>query len=226
MACSSSESIAIPVSESQTVSGLVMAPVKPRACYVFAHGAGAGMTHSFMAAFSAGLAERSVATVRYLFPYMESGSKRPDTPVVAHAAVRAAVAEAGRRFEGLPLIAGGKSFGARMTSQAQAKDALPGVIGLAFVGFPLHPEDKPSAQRAEHLAGVRIPMLFLQGTRDELAELQHLEPMVESLRPLSTLVLFDDADHSFHVRVRSGRTDAEVMAAMLDAFVAWTSLLT
>jgi len=222
MDIASAESIGLRVSENQSVSGLVLAPAKPRACFVFAHGAGAGMAHSFMASFALGLAERSVATVRYQFPYMESGSKRPDTPAVAHAAVRAAVADAGRRFRGLPLIAGGKSFGARMTSQAQATDPLPGVIGLAFVGFPLHPAGKPSAQRAEHLAGVKIPMLFLQGTRDELAELQLLAPVVEELRPLSTLVLFDDADHSFHVRVRSGRTDAQVMVGMLDAFVEWT----
>ncbi|MEO8808140.1 MAG: alpha/beta family hydrolase [Burkholderiaceae bacterium] len=226
MATAGAESIALRVSESQSVSGLVLAPARPQACFVFAHGAGAGMAHSFMASFALGLAERSVATVRYQFPYMESGSKRPDTPDVAHAAVRAAVADARQRFEGLPLIAGGKSFGARMSSQAQAKDPMPGVAGLAFVGFPLHPAGKPSVQRAEHLAGVNIPMLFLQGTRDELAELQLLAPVVEGLRPLSTLLLFDDADHSFHVRVRSSRTDAQVMAAMLDAFVEWTNSLT
>jgi uncharacterized protein len=225
MATSRAESIAIPVSENQSVSGLVMAPAKPRACFVFAHGAGAGMTHSFMTAFAVGLAERSVATVRYQFPYMEGGSRRPDPPGVAHAAVRAAVADAGRRFEGLPLIAGGKSFGARMTSQAQAKDPLPDVIGLAFVGFPLHLAGKASEQRGEHLAGVNIPMLFLQGTRDELAELRLLEPVVERLRPLSTLALFDDADHAFHVRARSGHTDAQVMEAMLDAFADWTASL-
>jgi uncharacterized protein len=225
MATSTAEPITLAVSAGQSVSGLVLAPAEPQSCFVFAHGAGAGMTHAFMAAFSVGLAERGVATFRYQFPSMERGSKRPDPPGVAHAAVRAAVAAARQRFEGLPLIAGGKSFGARMTSQAQAADPLPGVAGLAFVGFPLHPAGKPSQQRAEHLGGVKIPMLFLQGTRDELAELTLLEPVVEGLRPLSTLALFDDADHAFHVRVRSGRTDAQVMAAMLDAFVEWTRSL-
>src|ERR1700744_5026154 len=144
------------------VSGLLIQPPKARACFVFAHGAGAGMTHPFMEAFATGLGERGIATLRYQFPYMEKGSKRPDSPSVAHATVRAAVAEAGNRFPGLALIAGGKSFGGRMTSEAQAKAPMPGVRGLAFLGFPLHPAGKPADERAAHLADILIPMLFLQ----------------------------------------------------------------
>lgn len=203
------------------VSALMQQPADAWAGYVFAHGAGAGMAHSFMAAFANGLAERGIATLRYQFPYMEQGSKRPDTPKVAQAAVRAAVAEAARRWPGLPLFAGGKSFGGRMTSQAQAAVPLPGVCGLVFVGFPLHPAGKPGDERAAHLAQVECPMLFLQGTRDELAELDLLRPVVSALGARVTLALFDDADHSFHVRAKSGRTDAQTLAAMLDATAAW-----
>jgi uncharacterized protein len=188
---------------------------------VFAHGAGAGMNHSFMADFAEGLAAREIATLRYQFPYMEKGSKRPDVPALAHATVRAAVAEAARQCAGLPLYAGGKSFGGRMTSQAQAKDPLPGVRGLVFVGFPLHPAGKPAVDRAEHLAKVAVPMLFLQGTRDELAELELIRSVTGKLGALATLELFDDADHSFHVRARSGRNDAQVREAMLESVVAW-----
>jgi hypothetical protein len=213
--------VSIKVEGGETVSGLYLAPAKPIACYVFAHGAGAGMTHPFMEAVSEGLAERSVATLRYQFPYMEKGGKRPDPPKLAHATVRAAVAEAGRLAKGLPLIAGGKSFGGRMTSQARALEPLPGVVGLAFLGFPLHPAGKPSDERAAHLFDVKIPMLFLQGTRDTLAELTLLEPLVKRLGKRATLKLFDDADHSFHVPARTGRKDAEVRAELLDAFVAW-----
>ena len=203
------------------VSGLLQAPPAARACFVLAHGAGAGMTHPFMAAVANGLADRDVASLRYQFPSMERGSRRPDTPKVAHAAVRAAVAEAARRLPGRALFAGGKSFGGRMTSQAQALAALPGVRGLAFLGFPLHPPGKPSNERAAHLADVHVPMLFLQGTRDELADLQWLVPTVERLGPAATLTLSPEADHSFHVPARSGRTDAQVLAAMLDALAAW-----
>ena len=205
--------------------GLLIAPPGANACYVFAHGAGAGMTHPFMAAFAEGLAERGIATLRYNFPYMEAGSKRPDTPKVAHAAVRAAVAEAAERLPRMPLFAGGKSFGGRMTSQAQAAQPLPGVKGLLFLGFPLHPAGKPSIERAAHLDQVRVPMLFLQGTRDELATLDLLNPVVGGLGPNATLELFDDADHSFHVRARSGHTDAQVREAMLDATVAWMATI-
>lgn len=192
---------------------------------MFAHGAGAGMTHPFMDKVAAGLSERHVATLRYQFPYMEKGSKRPDSPAVAHAAVRAAVAEAARRCEGVPLIAGGKSFGGRMTSQAQALQPLAGVRGLAFFGFPLHPAGKPSNERAKHLADIDVPMLFLQGTRDALAELTLLEPVVKSLGSSATLHPVKDADHSFHVLVRSGRNDDEVMNEILDAFAAWAGAI-
>ena len=199
----------------------VLGKSEPRACFVFAHGAGAGMTHPFMEQVAAGLAERGIATLRYQFPYMEKGSRRPDPPAVAHAAVRAAVAEAIRHFPGLPLIAGGKSFGARMTSQAQAKSPLAGVYGLAFFGFPLHPAGKPSSERAEHLTDVRIPMLFLQGTRDKLAELELLGPVVKQLGSRATLHLVEGADHSFHVPAKSGRRDGDVTVEILDAFAAW-----
>jgi uncharacterized protein len=199
----------------------VVAPPKARAGYVLAHGAGAGMTHPFMAAVAEGLAERGIATLRYQFPYMEKGSKRPDGPKVAHAAVREAVAEAAKEFPGLPLYAGGKSFGGRMTSQAQALYPLNGVRGLIFLGFPLHAPGKPSDERAVHLFDVRVRMLFLQGTRDDLADLTLLEPLVKRLGKRATLELFEDADHTFHVPARTGRKDTEVMARMLDAIAHW-----
>lgn len=214
-------SLTLRVGEVETVSALLALPARARACYVFAHGAGAGMNHSFMADFAAGLAAREIATLRYQFPYMEKGSKRPDVPALAHATVRAAVAEAARQCPGLPLYAGGKSFGGRMTSQAQAKLAMPGAHGLVFVGFPLHPAGKPGIDRAEHLAKITVPMLFLQGTRDELAELELIRGVTGGLGAMATLELFDDADHSFHVRARSGRNDAQVREAMQDSVVAW-----
>jgi predicted alpha/beta-hydrolase family hydrolase len=213
--------LALRVSASQTVSALLLRPVAARACYVFAHGAGAGMNHSFMADFAAGLAARSVATLRYQFPFMERGSRRPDAPALAHATVRAAVAEAQAHCAGLPLFAGGKSFGGRMTSQAQAKEPLPDVRGLVFVGFPLHPAGKPSLERAEHLSQVDVPMLFLQGTRDELADVALVNSVIERLGARATLALFDDADHAFHVRASSGRNDAQVREAMLDRSAEW-----
>jgi hypothetical protein len=225
MKAASAQKLEIEVAKAGPVSALLIRPAQARACFVFAHGAGAGMAHPSMETFAAGLGERGVATLRYQFPYMEKGSKRPDPPAVAHAAVRAAVAEAGRRCAGLPLIAGGRSFGGRMTSQAQAIAPLPGVHGLAFVGFPLHPAGKPSSDRARHLAGVDVPMLFLQGTRDNLAELSLLEPVVKKLGRLATLHLVQEADHSFHVLVRSGRNDREVMDEILDAFAAWVSAI-
>ena len=211
----------IAVGSAGSVSALLIRPDPARACFVFAHGAGAGMTHSSMEAVAQGLAERGVASLRYQFPYMEKGSKRPDTPPIAHAAVRSAVAEAGRRCAGLRLIAGGKSFGGRMTSQAQAISPLDGVDGLAFLGFPLHPAGKPSDDRAKHLSDIKIPMLFLQGTRDALAELTLLEPVVRRLGPKATLHRVEAADHSFHVLARSGRNDREVMDEILDAFAGW-----
>ena len=203
------------------VSGLLQAPPRARACYVLAHGAGAGMAHPFMAAVAAGLGERDIASLRYQFPYMERGGKRPDLPQLAHATVRAAVAEALRLLPELALIAGGKSFGGRMTSQAQAAAPLQGVRGLAFLGFPLHPAGRPSQDRGKHLFDVRIPMLFLQGTRDTLAMQGELEPLCEALGARATLKLFQDADHSFHVPARSGRTDAQVRNEMLDVLAAW-----
>jgi len=215
----------IETADQASVSALLLRPLQARACYVFAHGAGAGMTHPSMETIAAGLAERGIATLRYQFPYMEKASKRPDPPAVAHATVRAAVAEAARCCVGLPLVAGGKSFGGRMTSQAQAIAPLAGVRGLAFLGFPLHPAGKPSSDRAKHLADVHIPMLFLQGTRDALAELKLLEPVVNGLGSSATLHLVKDADHSFHVLARSGRNDREVTAEVLDAFAAWVAAI-
>jgi predicted alpha/beta-hydrolase family hydrolase len=215
---SSAQPVRIPIDAEHSVSGLLLAPAEARAAFVFAHGAGAGMAHAFMDAVAQGLAARGIASLRYQFPYMERGSRRPDTPRVAHAAVRAAV---GRVWPALPLIAGGKSFGARMTSQAQAEAPLPCVRGLAFLGFPLHPAGQPSDDRAAHLAQVQVPMLFLQGTRDELASLALLRPVAARLGDRATLRLFGDADHSFHVPARSGRKDAEVLGELLDAMGEW-----
>ena len=217
----SPQQLEIAVGNAGFVSALLIHPAEARACFVFAHGAGAGMTHSFMEATAQGLAERGVATLRYQFPYMEKGGRRPDPPAVAHSAVRAAVAEAARRCAGLRLIAGGRSFGGRMTSQAQAAAPLAGVDGLAFLGFPLHPAGKPSDDRARHLADIKIPMLFMQGTSDKLAELTLLEPVVARLGPRATLHLVRDADHSFHVPARSGRNDREVLGEILDALSGW-----
>lgn len=218
---SEAQPVTIAVDAERRVSGLFQCPPHATACYVLAHGAGAGMTHPFMAAIADALAERHVATLRYQFPYMERGSKRPDAPELAQATVRAAVIEAARLAPGLPLVAGGKSFGGRMTSQAQAASPLPGVRGLVFLGFPLHPPGQPSDLRAKHLFDVRCPMLFLQGTRDEFADLALLRPLVEQLGARATLRLFEDADHSFHVPARSGRKDFEVRAEMVDAVVGW-----
>jgi len=212
--------ISISVNDCQRVSGLLQAPPAARACYVLAHGAGAGMTHPFLSAIADGLAERGVATLRYQFPYMERGSKRPDVPKLAQATVRAAVLEASRRVPELALFAGGKSFGGRMTSQAQAASPLPGARGLVFLGFPLHPPGQPSNERAKHLFDVKIPLLFLQGTRDEFAKLQLLEPLCKKLSR-ATLTLFQDADHSFHVPARTGRKDSEVRVELLDVVASW-----
>jgi uncharacterized protein len=221
MSAASPQKLAIEIANSGSVSALLIRPAEARVCFVFAHGAGAGMTHPFMETFATGLGERGVASLRYQFPYMEKGSRRPDPPAIAQAAVRAAVAEAGLSCPGLPLIAGGKSFGGRMTSQAQASAPLAGVRGLAFLGFPLHPAGKPSSDRAKHLAEVRVPMLFMQGTRDKLAELARMEPVVTSLGPSASLHLVQEADHSFHVLARSGRNDREVMKEILDTFSTW-----
>jgi predicted alpha/beta-hydrolase family hydrolase len=215
------EKLKLDLGSGNAVSALLLRPKDACACFVFAHGAGAGMSHPSMETVATGLCDRGIATLRYQFPYMEKGSRRPDPPAVAHVAVRAAVTEAARCCAGLPLIAGGRSFGGRMTSQAQAIAPLAGVRGLAFLGFPLHPAGKPSTARAAHLSELTIPMLFLQGTRDGLAELKLLEPVVKGLGGLASLHLVQDADHSFHVPARSGRNDREVMGEVLDAFKAW-----
>ena len=218
------DALRIPVGQ-ESVSALLIRPDDARAVYVFAHGAGAGMTHKAMVSNAEGLAERGIATLRYQFPYMEKGSKRPDPPQIAHAAVRAAVAEAARVAPDLPLFAGGRSFGGRMTSQAQAEAALPDVRGLAFIGFPLHPAGKPGIERAEHLQRVQVPMLFVSGTGDALAELDLLEPVVAALGARATLHLIADADHSLKVPAKSGRTPAEAEAEALDAIAAWMTAL-
>jgi predicted alpha/beta-hydrolase family hydrolase len=217
--------VSIDVDAGRRVSGLLQVPPRASCCYVLAHGAGAGMEHPFMASVASELAERGIATLRYQFPYMEQGGRRPDPPGLAQATVRAAVAAAGRLAPGLALIAGGKSFGGRMTSQAQAAQPLAEVRGLAFLGFPLHPAKRPSDERARHLADVNIPMLFLQGTRDALADLATLRPVLAALGDLATLHLVEDADHSFHVPARSGRTDADVRREMLDALATWAESL-
>jgi len=220
---SEAKPVTFAIDHATQVSGLLQKAPQTRACCVLAHGAGAGMTHPFMTAVADGLAERNIATLRYQFPYMERGSKRPDPPKLAQAAVRAAVAEAQRLQPDVLLVAGGKSFGGRMTSQAQAVEPLPGVRGLVFLGFPLHPAGRPSKDRADHLFKVHIPMLFLQGTRDALAQMGELESLCQALGAHATLKLFPDADHSFHVTARSGRTDAQVLAGMLDALAAWVA---
>ena len=215
--------ISIAVDDKHRVSGLLQMSANAKACYVLAHGAGAGMRHAFLTSVAEGLAARGIATLRYQFPYMEAGAKRPDSPALAQAAVRAAVMEASRLAPTLPLIAGGKSFGGRMTSHAQASNPLPGVRGLVLLGFPLHPPGKPSDSRAEHLFDVQIPMLFLQGSRDEFSNLDLLNPVTEKLGPRATLKLFQDADHSFHVPARTGRKDSEIMAELLDTTVDWVT---
>jgi uncharacterized protein len=217
--------VAISADDTIRVSGLLMAPPGAKACYVLAHGAGAGMTHPFMTAVAEGLAERNVATLRYQFPYMEKGGKRPDPPKLAQATVRATVEKAIQLLPETPLIAGGKSFGGRMTSQAEAAAPLPKVAGLAFIGFPLHPAGRPSRERGQHLFDVQIPMLFLQGTRDTLAEREQLEPLIKGLGPRAVLKQFADADHSFHVRARSGAADSQIRAELLDTLSAWIDSL-
>jgi predicted alpha/beta-hydrolase family hydrolase len=208
------------------VSAILTQPDNARACYVLAHGAGADMRHSFMGKVADGLAERGIATFRFNFPYMEKKQGRPDQPAVAHAAIRAAVEEAARLCPGLKLVAGGKSFGGRMTSQAQSKAALPGIKGLAFLGFPLHADGKPATERAKHLAGIAIPMLFLQGTRDKLADLGTLKPVIEALGPKAKLHEIEGADHSFTVLKKSGRSNEEALAEVLDTLAAWIDELT
>jgi len=217
----SAQSLSIAVGEGQAVSGLWLAPDEPRAGLVLAHGAGAGMTHRAMTAIAEGLRPLGVATLRYQFPYMERGGKRVDSPAVAQSTVRAAVAAAQKLAADLPLFAGGKSFGGRMTSQAQAQSPLDRVRGLVFFGFPLHPAGKPSVERAAHLSEISVPMLFVQGTRDTLADLALLQGVVDALGERATLQLVPDADHSFHVPAKTGRKDAEVLDEALAEAAAW-----
>jgi len=207
--------------DDEKVSGIWHSPKTANAALVLAHGAGAGMRHKFLETVAKGLGERGVATLRYQFPYMEAGRNRPDSPAKAAATVRAAVAEAERLAPDLPLFAGGKSFGGRMTSTAEAEAHMTGVIGLVFFGFPLHAPGKPSTERAAHLGDVHLPMLFLQGTRDSFADNQLIARTCKKLKPRARLVTFDQADHSFHVPKSSGLTDAELMDMMLDATADW-----
>lgn len=213
--------LTLTVNDTQQVSALLLRPLKARALLVLGHGAGAGMQHPFMGALAAGLEAAGIATLRYQFPFMEQGRRRTDPPALAHATVRAAVAAASTAAPALPLFAGGKSFGGRMTSQAQAGSVLPAVRGLVFVGFPLHPAGRPSVERAEHLQSVQVPMLFLQGTRDELADLERMRGVTEDLGQRARLVVLDDADHSFHVRVKSGRNDAAALGELVAAIAGW-----
>jgi predicted alpha/beta-hydrolase family hydrolase len=204
------------------VNHLLVAPPDAKALLVLAHGAGSGMRHPFLDRIAQALAERNVATYRYEFLYMEKRAGRPDPPAVAEARVREAVLDAARVAPGLALFAGGKSFGGRMSSQAQAREPLPGVRGLVFLGFPLHPPGRPATSRADHLDDVLIPMLFLQGSRDEFAGLDLLKPVVQRLRARATLHVIEGGDHSFKVLKRTGRTDAEVMSELADTITAWT----
>jgi predicted alpha/beta-hydrolase family hydrolase len=213
--------VTIDVDGETAVGALFLKPRRARACFVFAHGAGAGMDHTFMADVAARLGEVGVATLRFQFPYMERHSRRPDRPSVCHATVRAAVAVARRKLPKVPLIAGGKSFGGRMTSQAQAMQPLAGVSGLVFFGYPWHPSHAPSTKRSEHLEAIRVPMLFLQGTRDALGEPKLVKAQIRKYRTWAILHAVDAADHGFHVLVRSGRTDAEVNGELVDVFAAW-----
>ena len=224
MTRSIAEPITVPVDGTPGVSGLWQSASSAKACFVLAHGAGAAMQHPFLESFATELAGLQIATLRYQFLYMDRGSKRPDPPKLCHTVVRAAVAEAARRTSA-PLLAGGRSFGGRMTSQAQAESPLPGVKGLVFVAFPLHPAKRPATDRAQHLFAIHIPMLFLQGTRDELAEIQLLEPLLAKLGKGTSARLIDSADHSFHVPARSGRTDAAVLTELAQTVAHWVDAL-
>ena len=217
------EPLRIALPQGATVSALLQRPARARAAVVLAHGAGAGMQHVFLAALAQGLYQRDIATLRFQFPFAEQGSKRPDPPALAQATVRCAVAEAARLLPEVPLFAGGKSFGGRMTSQAQAQEPLACVRGLVFVGFPLHAASKPGVARAAHLQQVQVPMLFLQGTRDALADLALMRQVTAGLGDRATLQVVDGADHAFHVLARSGRTDGQVLQELLDATAAWTA---
>ena len=221
MSSAAPEPLSLTLPDGIRVSALLERPAKARALFVMAHGAGAGMHHSFLSEVSAALAQRDVASLRYQFPYMERAGRRPDPPALCHTTVRAAVAAARDVEPALPLIAGGKSFGGRMTSQAQALEPLPGVHGIAFLGFPLHPPKKPSLARADHLRKVSMPMLFVQGTRDALADPGLILQAVERLGSRARLQAIEGADHAFHVLARSGRTDADVLREIADVLASW-----
>jgi predicted alpha/beta-hydrolase family hydrolase len=214
------DAVIIPVDDGH-VSGLLLRPQRAKALYLFAHGAGAGMTHKSMATIAEGLAAREIATLRFQFPFIEKKTRRPDPSPVAQATVRSAAAHARMLAPDLQLFAGGRSFGGRMTSMAQAQAPLAGVQGLAFLAFPLHPVGKPSVDRAMHLAGVQIPMLFVSGTRDALADLGLLKPVVGGLVDRAELHLINDADHSFDVSSRSGRTTADAEVEVVDTLAKW-----
>jgi predicted alpha/beta-hydrolase family hydrolase len=215
------ELMTVSVNATTQVAGRWLTPTTARACYVLAHGAGAGMEHPFMRAAASELAALGIATLRYQFPYMQRGSRRPDPAPLCHATVRAAVAAARLRAPGVALFAGGRSFGGRMSSQAQSLEPLPGVRGLAFLGFPLHPAGRPAVARAEHLHRIAVPMLFVQGTRDALAECALLEEVVAQLMPRPQIQWVPEADHAFHVPARSGQKDPAVRRALLGALAAW-----
>ena len=219
------QSVTLTLDSEVRVSGLLERPANAWALFVLGHGAGAGMRHVFMADISAALAERGIASLRYQFPYMERNGRRPDPPALCHATIRAAVSSAAALEPALPLLAGGKSFGGRMTSQAQAADPLPRVRGLAFLGFPLHPPKQPSLSRAEHLSRIQVPMLFLQGTRDALADAALIRQAVDPLADRAHLIPIEGADHAFRVPARSGRTDADVLREIGDALAAWARTL-
>ena len=214
--------VTIDVSDSVgRVSGRLILPTDATALYVLAHGAGAGMHHPFMEGIADALAERGVGTLRYQFPYTEAGRRRPDAPPALMATVQAAVRTAAEAVPAVPLVAGGKSMGGRMTSQAQAEAPLDGVRGLVFLGFPLHAPNRPSAGRADHLDRVKIPMLFLQGTRDTLADLTLLRPVVDGLGGRAVMHVVEEGDHSFKVPKRSGRSADDVMRELADAIERW-----
>jgi predicted alpha/beta-hydrolase family hydrolase len=217
--------LSIPVVAGATVSALALTPDHATCCLAFAPGAGTGMNSSYIVAVCEGLAARGLATLRYQFPGMENGSRRPDAPQLCHKTVQAAVAAAHELMPTLALFAGGKSFGGRMTSQIQAIAPLPNVRGLCFFGFPLHPPKRPATTRADHLSRVDIPMLFLQGTRDELADLTLMHGVLARLNAPVTLKVIDHADHSFHVPARSGTTDGQVLSSMLEEVAAWTATI-
>jgi hypothetical protein len=208
---------------SSAVSAIVTAPPTPRFVYVLAHGAGAGMRHPFLADVARGLAARHAATLRYNFPYMDARRSRVDSPSVAFESVRAAVEACRTQFPSLPIVAGGKSFGGRMTSGAQAERPMAGVVGLAFLGFPLHPPGRPSITRADHLRDVQVPMLFLQGSRDEFATPELLQHVIDGLGRLATLSLIEQGDHSFKVPKSTGLTAALVMDRLCDTLADWAA---